>query len=141
MTKTVLYGKESRDKLLIGIKAIVNAVKVTMGAAGKCVLIGEMVYHEGWQVPLPTKVTKDGWTVTKHFELSDAVENRGAMLIKEAASKTVEEAGDATTCTCVLAGSLIEEGMKLIEGGANSQELKKGMDAALEYVVSELTKM
>lgn len=141
MTKTVLYGKESRDKLLIGIKAIVDAVKVTMGAAGKCVLIGEMVYHEGWQVPLPTKVSKDGYTVSKHFELSDAVENRGAMLIKEAASKTVEEAGDATTCTCVLAGSLIENGMKLIEEGANSQELKKGMDAALEYVIGELAKM
>lgn len=141
MTKTVLFGAESRAKLLAGVKKIVDAVKVTMGANGKCVLIGDAYYNDGFIAQLPTVVSKDGWTVTKHFSLQDAVENRGAMMIKEAATKTVEQAGDATTCTCVLAGNLIENGMKLIEEGANSQQLKRGMDAALEYVVGELKKM
>ena len=141
MNKTILFGKESRDKLLLGVKKIADATRCTMGAAGKNVLIGEAVYHEGWLVNLPNRVTKDGWTVAKAFELSDPVENRGAMMIKEAATKTVEQAGDATTCTCVLAEYLISAGMKLIDEGANSQELKKGMDLALEYVVAELTKM
>lgn len=141
MIKQVLYGKESRDKILAGVKAITDAVRVTMGASGKCVLIGNAVYGQDGLVNLPTIVSKDGWTVTKHFDLPDAVENRGAMMIKEAANKTVEQAGDATTCTCVLAGSLITNGMKLIDEGANSQQLKKGMDKALEYVVDELKKM
>ncbi len=92
-------------------------------------------------VNFPTIVSKDGYTVTKYFELSDAIENRGAMMIKEAATKTVEQAGDSTTATCVLAESLITEGMKLIDEGANSQQLKKGMDKALEYVLDELKKI
>lgn len=141
MVKKVLFGKESRDEMLKGIKAITDAVRVTMGAAGKCVLVGEAVYGNDGMVHLPTKVTKDGFTVTKYFELPDAVQQRGAMLIKEAANKTVSEAGDATTCTCVLAESLISNGMKLIDEGANSQLLKKGMDKALEYVLEELKKI
>lgn len=138
MNKEVLYGKDSRARMLNGIQKITNAVRVTMGAAGKCVLIGEMVYHDGWQVQIPTKVTKDGYTVTKYFELQDSVENRGAMMIKEAASKTVEQAGDATTCTCVLAESMINNGIKLIDEGANSQLLKKGMEIALEEAIAQL---
>lgn len=142
MNKEVLYGKESRAKMLKGIQAITNAVKVTMGAMGKCVLIGEIAYHEGWQVPLPTKVSKDGYTVAKHFELQDSVENRGAMMIKEAATKTVEQAGDATTATCVLAESLITNGIKMIdEDKANSQQLKKGMDLALSEVLDGLKEL
>lgn len=141
MQKKVLFGKESRDKMLLGVQGITNAVRVTMGAAGKCVLIGEAVYGNDGLVHLPSKVSKDGYTVSKYFELSDAVEHRGAMIIKEAAMKTVEEAGDATTCTCVLAESLITNGMKLIDEGANSQQLKKGMDEALVYVVEELKKI
>lgn len=141
MNKEILFGKDSRDRILKGVQKITDAVRVTMGAAGKCVLIGNAQYHEGFLYHLPTIVSKDGWTVTKHFELSDPVENRGAMMIKEAATKTVEQAGDATTCTCVLAESLITNGMKLIDEGANSQELKKGMDKALEYVLAELKKI
>lgn len=141
MTKTVLFKKESRDKLLVGVKGITDAVKTTMGAAGKCVMIGNGVYGNDGMVQLPTIVTKDGWTVTKHFELTDPAENRGAMLIKEAATKTVEQAGDATTCTCVLAEALITGGAELIDNGANSQLVKKGMDAALKYVVDELKKI
>lgn len=141
MIKQVLYGKESRDKLLAGVQKITKAVGSTMGAAGKCVLIGNAEYGNDGLVHLPTIVSKDGYTVSKHFRLPDAVEQRGAMMITEAATKTVTEAGDATTCTCVLAGSLIENGMKLIDEGANSQQLKKGMDMALEYVVEELKKV
>lgn len=141
MSKQVLFGKESRDRMLSGIKKITNAVRVTMGAAGKCCLIGEMVYHDGWPIHLPTKVSKDGYTVTKHFELEDAVENRGAMMIKEAASKTVEQAGDATTCTCVLAESLISGGIKLIDGGANSQQIKKGLEVGLELALNQLKEL
>lgn len=141
MTKEVLYAKESRDKILAGVQKITNAVRVTMGASGKCVLIGEAIYGNDGLIHLPTIVSKDGYQVTKYFVLPDAVEHRGAMMIKEAAFRTVEEAGDATTCTCVLAESLITGGMKLIDEGANSQQLKKGMDAALEYVIAELQKM
>ena len=141
MIKQVLYGKESRDKIVTGVQKITDAVRVTMGAMGKCVLIGNSVYGQDGIVNLPTIVSKDGWTVTKHFELPDAVENRGAMMIKEAATKTVEQAGDSTTATCVLAESLITNGMKMIDKGVNSQQLVKGIDKALEYVVCELKKL
>ena len=140
MIKNVLFGSESRAKILAGVQKITKAVSVTMGAAGRCVLIGEATYGNDGLVNLPTKVTKDGVTVARHFSLSDAVENRGAMLIIEAATKTMQEAGDSTTATCVIAESLITNGMKLIDEGANSQQLKKGMDMALEYVVDELKK-
>lgn len=140
MLKEVLFGADSRKRILSGVVKISNAVRVTIGAAGKCVLIGDSDYGKNGMVHLPTIVTKDGWTVCKHFELPDAVENRGSMLIKEAATKTMQEAGDSTSCTVILAESLISNGMKLIDEGANSQQLKKGMDKALEYVVEELKK-
>lgn len=141
MTKTVLFGKEARDKILIGVKKITDAVKVTMGANGKCVLIGDSMYIDGFISPLPTKITKDGFNVTKYFNLVDPIENRGALIIKEAALKTVEMAGDATTCTCILAEAIITEGMKLIDEGVNSQELKRGIDQAVEDAVQELKKI
>lgn len=141
MNKIVLYGEESRSKLLAGVDKIVRAVACTMGAAGKNVLIGDAIYHDGWLIPTPIRVSKDGYTVAKYFDLVDPIEQRGAMMIKEAATKTVEEAGDATTCTCVLAGALISEGSKKINAGANSQQIKKGMDTALIHVLESLTKM
>ncbi len=125
MNKEVLFGKESRAKTLAGVKKITNAVKCTMGGAGKTVLIGDAIYGQDGLVHLPTIVSKDGYQVTKHFFLSDASEHRGAMLIREAATQTVIEAGDATTLTCVLAEALISRGMELIEEGKNSQVLKK----------------
>lgn len=141
MTKEVLFGNDSRSKILLGVQKISNAVRITMGASGKCCLIGEAVYGSEGLVHLPTIVSKDGYQVTKYFSLPDPIEHRGAMMIKEAAAGTVSEAGDATTCTCVIAESLITNGMKLIDEGANSQQLKKGMDKALEYVVEELKKI
>jgi chaperonin GroEL len=141
MIKEVLFGAESRERILAGVQKITKAVAVTMGAAGRCVLIGEATYGNDGIVNLPTKVTKDGVTVARHFSLSDAVENRGAMMIIEAATKTMQEAGDSTTATCVLAENIISNGMKLINEGANPQQLKKGMDNALVYVVKELKKL
>lgn len=138
MTKTVLFGKEARDKLLAGVTKITDAVRVTMGSSGKCVLIGNASYADGFVVQHPTVVTKDGYNVTRHFSLPDLLENRGALMIKEAAQQTVNEAGDATTCTCVLAEAIVSEGVKMIDAGANSQELKKGIDSAVEKVVSKL---
>lgn len=141
MQKEILFGKDARDKILAGVQKITKAVSVTMGAAGRCVLVGNAVYGSDGLVQLPTIITKDGYSVTKHFELSDPVQQRGVLLIKEAATKTVEQAGDATTCCCVLAGAIIEGGMKLINEGANSQELKKGIDSAVEIAIKELKGM
>lgn len=142
MSKLVLFGSDSRSKLLSGIQKITKAVAISMGPAGKCCLIGEGVYNQdGFMIRLPIKVSKDGWTITRYFTLPDHVENTGAMMIKEAAQKTVDQAGDSTTACCVLAEALMTGGMKLIDEGANSQQLKKGMDKALEYVVGELKKI
>lgn len=138
MQKQVLFGKEAREKIKNGVEKIVNAVSVTMGAAGKCVLIGNAEYGTDGLYSRPTIVTKDGYTVTKYFELPDAVENRGAMIIKEAALKTVDQAGDATTCTCVLAGSIIKSGLEVVNNGANSQEVKKGIEHAVYLAVEKL---
>lgn len=141
MLKEIRYNKEARDKILSGVKKITDAVRVTMGSNGRCVLIGEAYFGNDGMIALPTIVTKDGYTVTKHFELADRMENRGALMIKEAAMKTVMQAGDATTCTCVLAEAIISEGMRLIDEGANAQELKKGIDDAVAQAVNELKKM
>lgn len=141
MKKEVFYGSEARAKILAGVQKIVKAVSVTMGSAGKTVLIGNAFYGNDGLVNSPSIVTKDGYTVARHFELFDQVEQRGALLIKEAAFKTVEEAGDATTATTVLSGALIEGGMALVDAGANSQEVKKGIDKAVELVIAELKDM
>lgn len=141
MTKTVLFGADARQKIMTGVKKITDAVRVTMGASGKCVLIGEAMYHDGFLKPLPTIISKDGFTVTKHFSLADPVENRGALMVKEAAYRTVQAAGDATTNTCILVDAIVTAGMELVDAGANSQELKKGIDAAVTCAVDELKKM
>lgn len=141
MIKETFFEKEARAKILSGVEKIVKAVSVTMGYAGKTVLIGNAAYGNDGLYHFPTIITKDGFTCTKHFELSDPVEHRASLLVKEAAAKTVEQAGDATTATCVLAGELIANGMQLVEIGANSQEIKKGIDEAVSDVVKELKEM
>src|SRR5690348_15870269 len=125
MQKEVLFGKDAHEKLLSGAQQITNAVKVTMGAMGKCVLIGEAYCGDNGLTPLKNKVTKDGCTVTKYFQVPDPIDQRGAMMIAEAATKTMEEAGDSTTLTCVPALSLITCGLALIENAFNSQLIKK----------------
>lgn len=141
MNKTVLFGKEARDKVLEGVKKIAAAVKVTLGASGKCVLISNS-FHQDYELhQLPIQVTKDGYTVTKNFNLSDPIENVGSKMVKEAAQKTVDMVGDGTTTTTILAEAIIEHGIKAIENGANSQQLKKSIDKCVEYVVEQLKKM
>lgn len=141
MVKSVLYGKESRDKILAGVKKITDAVRVTMGANGKCVLIGEAYYGKDGIEHLPNIVTKDGYSVTRFFQLDDPIENRGALMIKEAALKTVEIAGDSTTATCVLAEAIISAAIELINNGSNSQLIKKGMDLALIEITESLAEI
>lgn len=141
MLKEVRYNKEAREKILSGVKKITDAVRITMGANGKCTLIGESFFGNDGLVPLPTIITKDGYTVTKHFQLPDMVENRGALMIKEAALKTVMQAGDATTCTCVLAEAILSEGVKLVDAGGNSQEIKRGIEDAVQQAVKALAEM
>lgn len=141
MTKKVLFGDESRAALLEGVKQISNATRVTMGASGRCVLVGGGVWGNDGMIPLPTRVTKDGVSVCREFKLEDAIQHRGAMLLIEAAEKTVYQAGDGTTCTVVLADALISEGVKFIsENKSNPQQIKRGMEEAIDYVVSVLKK-
>lgn len=141
MVKKVLFSDESRSALLSGVEKIANATKVSMGASGKCVLIGNAVYGNDGLVHLPTVVTKDGVTITRNFQLEDPIEHRGAMLIREAAEKTVYEAGDATTATVVLAEAFIKAGLQKIKEGASSISVKKKIDASVEQVVEQLKSM
>jgi chaperonin GroEL len=143
MLKTILFGEEAREKVLAGVNKITKAVASTLGPKGRTVLISRG-YVDGSEIrKLPVVATKDGVSVARAFELSDHVEGVGVDLIKSAAQKTVEQAGDATTSTCVLAQSMIETGIKSVNqpSGFNPLELKKGMDAATKAVVAELDKM
>lgn len=140
MNKKVLYGKEAREKVMAGIRKITDAVAITLGAKGRNVIIsrGEVVDY-GTYV-FPNHITKDGITVAKAFDLDDPFERVGVMAVKEASEKTVIQAGDGTTTTAVLLRAIAEEGMKLIDAGANPMELKRGIDEAVKYVVEELKK-
>lgn len=142
MRKQTLYGAEAREKILAGAKKIAAAVKVTLGPKGRSVLIGQSVVVDYGVHNLPMHITKDGYTVTKNFEINDdPFEQTGVLMIKEAALRTVEMAGDGTTTCVVLAEAILEKGIELINAGANPMELKKGIDSAVEYVVEELKKM
>lgn len=141
MQRTILFSKEARDKLLKGVNVIADAVSVTLGPSGKNVLIGGSYIQDFNTYHLPTRVTKDGVSVSREIMLDDQTENRGVMLIREASEKTMSMCGDGTTTTCVLARAIVNEGMKLVEAGANPMELKKGIDKAVDYVVEELKKI
>ena len=140
MNKKTLYGSEARAKVLEGVKKISAAVKVTLGGAGRNVLIAQSAVIDYGVHNLPIEVSKDGYRVTQRFDLDDPFEKVGVLMIKEAAQKTVDQAGDATTSTVVLAEAIITEGIKLIDAGMNPMELKKGIDKGVECVVEELRK-
>lgn len=127
--KEVLIGQEAKDKLLKGVNILANAVKATLGPKGRNVVIGKL--------PFP-HVTKDGVTVAKAITLEDNIENTGAQLLKQAASKTADMAGDGTTTATVLAQSIVEEGQKLIAAGAAPMSLKRGMDHLTKLIVQDL---
>lgn len=140
MFKRVLYGKEAREKILSGVNKIVDAVAVTLGPSGRNVLIANSIVVDYGMHSLPINVTKDGYRTTKAFDVNDEFEKVGVNLVKEAAQKTVDLAGDGTTSTCVLLRAIVVEAMKMIESGSNPMELKKGIDAAVELVVAQLKK-
>lgn len=130
MAKAITFGDEARQAILKGVDKLANAVKVTLGPKGRNVVI-----EKKFGSPL---VTKDGVTVAKEIELQDPIENVGAQMVKEVASKTSDVAGDGTTTATVLAQAIYKEGMKNVVAGANPMELKRGIDKAVEAVVAKL---
>lgn len=127
MAKKLIYSSEAREKLLSGVNQLTNAVATTLGPKGRNVALDKK-----WGAP---NVVHDGVTVAKEIELKDAFENMGAQLVKEAASKTADVAGDGTTTATVLAQAIVEEGIKNITAGANPMLLKKGLEDACDAVV------
>ncbi|WP_347938951.1 chaperonin GroEL [Rickettsia oklahomensis] len=130
--KLIKHGSEGRAEMLKGVDILANAVKVTLGPKGRNVLI-----EQSFGAP---KITKDGVTVAKSIELKDKIRNAGAQLLKSAATKAAEVAGDGTTTATVLARALAREGNKLVAAGYNPMDLKRGMDLAVDAVVEEIKK-
>ena len=132
MAKNITFDIEARDGLKRGVNALANAVKVTLGPKGRNVIISK-----SFGAPV---VTKDGVTVAKEIELEDALQNMGAQMVKEVASKTNDLAGDGTTTATVLAQAIVLEGLKNVAAGANPMDLKRGIDKAVEALVEDLDK-
>ncbi|MFN6085045.1 MAG: TCP-1/cpn60 chaperonin family protein, partial [Fluviicola sp.] len=130
MAKQIYFDVEAREKLKAGVDALANAVKVTLGPKGRNVVIGKK-----FGAP---QVTKDGVSVAKEIELKDPIENMGAQMVKEVASKTADIAGDGTTTATVLAQAIITAGWKNVAAGANPMDLKRGIDKAVLSVVADL---
>lgn len=137
----VLFKKEARDKVQIGINKAADMAKVTLGASGKNVIFSRIVPTQTGMQYYPARVTKDGVTVLRNFVLQDPVEDIGAGIVREASKKTGDKVGDGTTTTAVLVQAIVNEGLKLIDGGVNAMELQKGINKAVEYVVSELQRI
>tara|TARA_R110000868_G_scaffold100301_2_gene275863 strand:- start:18088 stop:19719 length:1632 start_codon:yes stop_codon:yes gene_type:complete len=132
MAKDIKYDIDARDGLKRGVDALANAVKVTLGPKGRNVIISK-----SFGAP---QVTKDGVTVAKEIELKDALENMGAQMVKEVASKTNDLAGDGTTTATVLAQAIVKEGLKNVAAGANPMDLKRGIDKAVAAITKDLEK-
>lgn len=132
MAKDILYNIDAREQLRLGVDALANAVKVTLGPKGRNVLIDKK-----FGAP---HITKDGVTVAKEIEIKDPVQNMGAQLVKEVASKTADQAGDGTTTATVLAQAIVNAGIKNVTAGANPMDLKRGIDKAVELVIKDLKK-
>ena len=130
MAKQLFFDIEARNKMKRGVDILANAVKVTLGPKGR-----NVVLEKKFGAP---SVTKDGVTVAKEIELEDPIENMGAQMVKEVASKTADIAGDGTTTATVLAQSIISEGLKIVAAGANPMDLKRGIDKAVAIVVENL---
>src|SRR5579859_6892465 len=130
--KQIAYSRGARHAILAGVNSLANAVKVTLGPKGRNVVI-----EKSYGSPV---ITKDGVTVAKEIELLGKLENMGAQMVREVASKTSDKAGDGTTTATVLAQSMFTEGLKLVEAGTNPMDLKRGIDAAVAVVVAEIKK-
>ncbi|MGN0715096.1 MAG: chaperonin GroEL, partial [Anaerovoracaceae bacterium] len=133
MAKEIFYGEDARRKLQAGVDQLANTVKITLGPKGRNVLISK-----SFGSPL---ITNDGVTIAREIELADGVENMGAQVVKEVASKTNDVAGDGTTTATLLAQIIIKEGFKNVAAGANPMELKKGIQGAVEVAVDEIGKI
>ncbi|WP_038031194.1 chaperonin GroEL [Thermonema rossianum] len=132
MAKNILFDVDAREKLKKGVDALANAVKVTLGPKGRNVILDK-------KFGAPA-ITKDGVSVAKEIELKDPIENMGAQLVKEVASKTADNAGDGTTTATVLTQAIFNAGLKYVAAGANPMDLKRGIDKAVEAVVEHLKK-
>jgi chaperonin GroEL len=133
MAKQIIYGEQSRQAILRGVNQLADAVKVTLGPKGRNVVLDK-------KFGSPT-ITKDGVTVAKEIDLKDPLENMGAQMVREVASKTSDTAGDGTTTATVLAQAIYREGAKNVVAGANPMELKRGIEKAVELIVAEIKKM
>src|SRR6188508_2490060 len=133
MAKQVVHGEDSRAAILRGVNQLADAVKVTLGPKGRNVVIDK-------KFGSPT-ITKDGVTVAKEIELKDTLENMGAQMVREVASKTSDVAGDGTTTATVLAQAIFREGLKNVTAGASPMAVKRGIDKAVEAITTELQKM
>src|SRR5688500_10616280 len=133
MPKQITYGDQSRQAVLRGVNRLADAVKVTLGPKGR-----NVVLDKKFGSPL---ITKDGVTVAKEIELKEPLENMGAQMVREVASKTSDTAGDGTTTATVLAQAVYREGLKMVTAGANPMELKRGIEKAVEAIIGELKKL
>lgn len=130
MAKEISFNRDAREKLRLGVDSLANAVKVTLGPKGRNVVI-----QKSFGAP---HITKDGVTVAKEIELEDPIENMGAQMVKEVASKTADIAGDGTTTATVLAQAMVNAGLKNVTAGANPMDLKRGIDKAVKEVIQDL---
>src|ERR1700722_5557303 len=126
--KQIVYSRGARAAILRGVNALADAVKVTLGPKGRNVVI-----EKSWGSPV---ITKDGVTVAKEIELYSKLENMGAQMVREVASKTSDKAGDGTTTATVLAQAIYEGGLRLVEAGINPMDLKRGIDEAVTAVLA-----
>jgi len=133
MAKQIIFGEEARKGLMRGVNKLANAVKVTLGPKGR-----NVVLDKGFGSPT---ITNDGVTIAKEIELKDKIENLGAEIIKEVASKTNDVAGDGTTTATILAQAMIKEGLRVVEAGANPVEIRRGINKAIEKSVEALEKI
>ena len=132
MAKEIKFNSDARDALKRGVDSLSNAVKVTLGPKGRNVVIDKKFGSPS--------ITKDGVTVAKEIELENTIENMGAQMVKEVASKTADQAGDGTTTATILAQSMVSNGLKNVAAGASPIDLKRGMDKAVKIIVSNLKK-
>ncbi|HEU0147107.1 MAG TPA: TCP-1/cpn60 chaperonin family protein, partial [Bradyrhizobium sp.] len=130
--KEVRFSTDARDKMLRGVDILANAVKVTLGPKGRNVILEKKFGGPS--------ITKDGVTVAKEIELKDPLENMGAQMVREVASKTSDVAGDGTTTATILAQAIYREGVKAVTSGANPMAIKRGIDHAVGVAVEEIKK-
>src|SRR4051795_13246010 len=131
--KQIVYSENSRQAILRGVNQLADAVKVTLGPKGRNVVLEKKFGG-------PT-ITKDGVTVAKEVELKDPLENMGAQMVREVASKTSDIAGDGTTTATILAQAIYREGVKVVTAGANPMSIKRGIDKAVEFAVEEIKRL